>query len=56
VYATEEEEFYPPDHHMHSSNRAAGEAPAAPAGDPPENAQGELDLTSRRDPDPAKTP
>jgi sec-independent protein translocase protein TatB len=49
-----EEEFYPPDHHMHPSNRAAAETGAAPAGDaaPPhgEGAQGELDLTTDRDP------
>ena len=50
-----EEEFYPPDHHMHSSNRGkpvepdprAGEAPSAhPAPSP----QGELDLTTRDEP------
>jgi sec-independent protein translocase protein TatB len=45
-----EEEFYPPDHHMHPSNRAADAVP--PAAEPPsgEGAQGELDLTTRRDP------
>jgi sec-independent protein translocase protein TatB len=47
-----EEDFYPPDHHMHPANRAAaqpaadgtdGAAAPAPAGD---GAQGELDLTT----------
>jgi hypothetical protein len=37
-----EEEFYPPDHHMHSSHRDAGESPAAPEAPA---AQGELNLT-----------
>jgi sec-independent protein translocase protein TatB len=43
-----EEDFYPPDHHMHPSNRApepdprVGEAPPADAG----SGQTELDLTS----------
>jgi sec-independent protein translocase protein TatB len=41
VAAEPEEEFYPPDHHMHSANRAAEPAPAADAG-----SQGEFDLTS----------
>jgi sec-independent protein translocase protein TatB len=39
-----EEEFYPPDHHMHSSNRAD---PAPPVAD--NGAQAELDLTTARD-------
>jgi sec-independent protein translocase protein TatB len=48
-----EEDFYPPDHHMHPANRAAAEpaveqAPA-PAGD---GAQGELDLTTTAEPPP----
>jgi sec-independent protein translocase protein TatB len=44
-----EEDLYPPDHHMHPSNRArdpdprVGELPPAPAGD---GAQTEFDLTS----------
>jgi Tat protein translocase TatB subunit len=43
-----EEEFYPPDHHMHSSNRGAAVSEAAPA---PEAASGqaELDLSTPRD-------
>ena len=54
MYAETEEDFYPPDHHMHPGNRAAAETPAgspeqpappaAPAAGP--DAQGELDLTS----------
>ena len=45
------EEFYPPDHHMHASNRApdpdprAGDAPPAAQGDD-NGAQAEFDLTS----------
>jgi sec-independent protein translocase protein TatB len=38
-----EEEFYPPDHHMHSSNRA--QAPA----DDQSGAQAELDLSTKAD-------
>jgi sec-independent protein translocase protein TatB len=44
-----DEDFYPPDHHMHPSNRApdpdprVGELPVAPDGD---GAQTEFDLTS----------
>jgi Tat protein translocase TatB subunit len=38
-----EEEFYPPDHHMHSSNRAQAEAPDQPG------AQAELDLSAKTD-------
>ena len=48
-YQDVEEEFYPPDHHMHSANRAATEA--AP---PPDAQQGELDLTDN--PDQPKAP
>jgi sec-independent protein translocase protein TatB len=53
----EEEQFYPPDHHMHPSNRAVAEvdgAPqpgAAPAAE--DSPQGELDLTTRQPPPPA---
>lgn len=53
-----EEEFYPPDHHMHPSNRAVpgtGDSAAHPAeGTPPpgEGAQRELDLTT--DPGPPR--
>jgi len=49
--ATPEEDFYPPDHHMHSSQRAA---PEAPSGDP--GTQSELDLTSPRDGDSRPAP
>lgn len=56
VPATEpEEEFYPPDHHMHPSQRAtdapANEPVAESAGD-----QAELDLTSPRDDDSRPAP
>jgi sec-independent protein translocase protein TatB len=44
-----EEEFYPPDHHMHPSQRAAS-APAADA------TQGELELNSPPADDAGKTP
>jgi sec-independent protein translocase protein TatB len=44
-----EEEFYPPDHHMHPSNRAPEPDPRA--GDPADGTQAELDLTT-----PPKTP
>ena len=58
-----EEEFYPPDHHMHPSQRAAethvetaaeaaDETPAAESA----GAQAELDLTSPRDEDPRPAP
>jgi sec-independent protein translocase protein TatB len=40
------EEFYPPDHHMHASNRAPDADPSA--GEAP-SGQGELDLTTTRD-------
>ncbi|HWN48200.1 MAG TPA: Sec-independent protein translocase protein TatB [Steroidobacteraceae bacterium] len=50
-----EEEFYPPDHHMHPSQRAAdtpdNEPVAESAGD-----QAELDLTSPRDDDSRPAP
>ena len=53
-----EEEFYPPDHHMHPSQRASGPTPddeparrrSAPA------SQAELDLTSPRDDDSRPAP
>jgi sec-independent protein translocase protein TatB len=38
-----EEEFYPPDHHMHSSHRDAGEVPPEPEAPA---MQGELNLTT----------
>jgi len=41
--AVAEEEFYPADHHMHSSHRDAGEVPPAPE---TPAAQGELNLTT----------
>jgi Tat protein translocase TatB subunit len=44
--APQEEEFYPPDHHMHSSHRDAVEVPPAPQA-PAE--QGELNLTTPPD-------
>ena len=52
-----EEDFYPPDHHMHSSNRtgpqagqvAHSEAAAPVAAEAPNEAQGQLDLTSTPD-------
>jgi sec-independent protein translocase protein TatB len=53
--AETEEDFYPPDHHMHPSNRAAEpavDAAAAPAGDA---AQGELDLTTTSEAPPKAT-
>jgi len=48
--ATEDEQFYPPDHHMHPANRsaAATETPPTPDADPAHGAQGELDLTTSR--------
>jgi len=53
VVSEPEEEFYPPDHHMHSSHLEEASAPSAapettPAPDP-DNGQAELDLTSPRD-------
>jgi sec-independent protein translocase protein TatB len=50
--APEEEEFYPPDHHMHSSQRGTVAPEAAPDAAPtPEAAgsQAEMDLTAPRD-------
>jgi sec-independent protein translocase protein TatB len=51
--AAADEEFYPPDHHMHSSQRAAAELPAtADTATPPDASpdppatQGELNLTT----------
>jgi sec-independent protein translocase protein TatB len=54
--AEPEEEFYPPDHHMHSSNRAktAEPAPASPHAEP--SPQGELDLTTGREDAPRSGP
>jgi sec-independent protein translocase protein TatB len=46
-----EEEFYPPDHHMHPAQRGATEAEPGQAG-----LQSELDLTTSRDPDPRAGP
>ena len=49
-----EEEFYPPDHHMHPSQRAAeseSEMPAEVATGEATGTQSELDLTSPRDDD-----
>jgi sec-independent protein translocase protein TatB len=45
-----EEEFYPPDHHMHASQRVAEEPPAG-AG-----AQAELDLTTKPPDDAPRAP
>jgi len=55
------EDFYPPDHHMHSSNRTGPQAgdphsEATPAADSANEAQGELDLTSAPDNDPRNAP
>jgi hypothetical protein len=43
-----DEDFYPPDHHMHPSNRAHEPDPRAGEAPPPAEAgaQAELDLTS----------
>jgi sec-independent protein translocase protein TatB len=55
-----EEEFYPPDHHMHPSQRAASPAPGAHPAPPPADAapgaQTELDLTAPRGNEPPRTP
>jgi sec-independent protein translocase protein TatB len=48
--AEPEEEFYPPDHHMHPSHRVE---PPAPAPNEEGGSQGELDLATS---DPAATP
>jgi sec-independent protein translocase protein TatB len=45
--AEPEENFYPPDHHMHPEQRAA--APQAPETTPDTGGQTELDLTNTRD-------
>jgi sec-independent protein translocase protein TatB len=51
-----EEEFYPPDHHMHPSQRAV-DTPESPAGTPAESSgQAELDLTTSREGDSRPTP
>jgi len=49
------EEFYPPDHHMHSSHQDAA-APDAPAAPDPASGQAELDLTAPRENDPRSAP
>ncbi|HEX6639386.1 MAG TPA: Sec-independent protein translocase protein TatB [Steroidobacteraceae bacterium] len=63
AYRDVEEDFYPPDHHMHPANRAGeatapGTAPGSSADVPAEGAaparQGELDLTT--DAGPPKAP
>ena len=41
------EEFYPPDHHMHSSHRVVDPAPPTPLPAEVENSQTEFDLTTR---------
>jgi sec-independent protein translocase protein TatB len=53
-----EENFYPPDHHMHPSQRAAETPADAPAGSQTESPSGqaEMDLTTPRDEDPRRTP
>ena len=57
------EEFYPPDHHMHSSHRdAAPEAESQPAAaetapvSGTDNVQAEMDLTTPRDVEPRSAP
>ena len=49
-----EEEFYPPDHHMHPSQLAA-ETPVEPPAEAPAE-QAEFDLTTSRDDDPRRAP
>ena len=49
-YQDVEENFYPPDHHMHPDNRAADAPPEASTDTTDPGPQGELDLTSRDDP------
>jgi Tat protein translocase TatB subunit len=54
-----EEEFYPPDHHMHPSQRAVdrgNEVPAEVAAVEATGTQSELDLTSPRDDDSRPAP
>jgi sec-independent protein translocase protein TatB len=54
-YKDVEEEFYPPDHHMHPANRTNGDAPdEGGAEQPAANVQAELDLTDNADK--SKTP
>lgn len=56
--AQPEEDFYPPDHHMHSSNRAAAEAHDSVPADsvqPADDGQGQLDLSHRPDGGPRDT-
>jgi hypothetical protein len=48
--ADAEEEFYPPDHHMHSSHREAAPSPEAASG------QAELDLSTPPGDGPRSTP
>ena len=50
-YQDVEEEFYPPDHHMHASHRAQAEN-----GGTPDDRQGELDLNSGEQIDKPDTP
>ncbi|HEY6126291.1 MAG TPA: Sec-independent protein translocase protein TatB [Steroidobacteraceae bacterium] len=49
-----EEEFYPPDHHMHPSQHV--DTPAQPSPDPQADSQTELDLTTPRDDDSRRVP
>ena len=51
--AEPEEEFYPPDHHMHPSQRAAE---ATPPAEEVAGAQGELDLNAAREDAGSKAP
>ncbi len=55
---SEEEQFYPPDHHMHPSQRSVDTHEETPAEAPAESAggQAEMDLTSPRDDDPRAAP
>jgi len=51
VPSSVEEEFYPPDHHMHPSQQSAAQEPTAT--DAPDDAQQQLDLTTpAAEPDP----
>ena len=49
-----EEDFYPPDHHMHPSQRAATPAPGMPPETP--SGQSEMDLTTPREDDSRPAP
>jgi sec-independent protein translocase protein TatB len=51
----EEEDFYPPDHHMHPSQRAESEAAPETPPSADDSSQGELDLTNTP-PDAGRTP